>query len=306
MKDSCKKFSCEFPGCDKSFNRRDYLERHAVNHLSVKPFVCEQCKRQFSRKDLYDNHMNTRFHAKRLEELAKTQVASSGSSSSREPSQGAVSPQFAQENTGAASRYNSGSPLFTPAAPELNEPLLPLTGHGGYNNSQPTFLPEQESWNDTLTSSAFAAGEWGAQGPLPPVSASQSEQGAEWRRDSLSSLNKGIPGDNIIENSVMPADSVAIPQNMTFGFPPLGGEPLGGEPFASSMSGSQRQVSEPSLIEDEWNADLVDSATNQPQTPSDFFDFDQRLPAEIDDFGLNAYGNTLPKAHSLFADEIMV
>lgn len=46
------------------FNRKDYLERHAANHLFVKPFVCKLCDRQFSRKDLYDNHLMTKRHAR--------------------------------------------------------------------------------------------------------------------------------------------------------------------------------------------------------------------------------------------------
>ena len=59
------KFECTFDGCKKSFNRRDYLERHAANHLPVKPFVCEPCSRSFARSDLYENHLITKFHLKR-------------------------------------------------------------------------------------------------------------------------------------------------------------------------------------------------------------------------------------------------
>lgn len=64
-----KQFRCSHPGCDKVFNRRDYLERHATNHLSVKPFVCVQCDRHFSRKDLYDNHLTTKRHARVVQEV---------------------------------------------------------------------------------------------------------------------------------------------------------------------------------------------------------------------------------------------
>lgn len=66
-----KQFRCSFPGCDKVFNRRDYLERHAANHLSVKPFVCVLCSRHFSRKDLYDNHLTTKRHARVIIEAEK-------------------------------------------------------------------------------------------------------------------------------------------------------------------------------------------------------------------------------------------
>jgi len=64
-----KQFVCSHPGCSKTFNRRDYLERHATNHLKVKPFVCVQCNRHFSRKDLYDNHLSTKRHARVTQEV---------------------------------------------------------------------------------------------------------------------------------------------------------------------------------------------------------------------------------------------
>lgn len=63
------RFKCEHPGCGKMFNRRDYLERHAANHLDVKPFVCRICDRSFSRKDLYDNHLATKVHTRRVLEV---------------------------------------------------------------------------------------------------------------------------------------------------------------------------------------------------------------------------------------------
>ncbi|KAA8902057.1 hypothetical protein TRICI_005945 [Trichomonascus ciferrii] len=61
------KFECTYKGCTKSFNRRDYLERHAANHLPVKPFTCGPCNRSFARSDLYENHLLTKYHLKRAE-----------------------------------------------------------------------------------------------------------------------------------------------------------------------------------------------------------------------------------------------
>lgn len=142
MKD--KRFVCEYPDCKKAFNRRDYLDRHAANHLAVKPFYCKHCKRHFSRKDLYDNHMNTRFHAKRVEELSqgKTARAESVAAQTRIARINRAYPEATMTNTDGE---ESGSPGFTntsepgsptavsaPAATEYEQPLLPLSGTGSY------------------------------------------------------------------------------------------------------------------------------------------------------------------------------
>lgn len=67
------KFVCEHEGCGKAFNRRDYLDRHAANHLEVKPYHCATCDRYFARHDLYDNHLQTKLHVKRTNELSQGQ-----------------------------------------------------------------------------------------------------------------------------------------------------------------------------------------------------------------------------------------
>lgn len=67
-----RRFVCAHEGCNKSFNRRDYLERHAANHLPVKPYYCEPCYRCFARGDLYENHLSTKFHIKRSSGISGT------------------------------------------------------------------------------------------------------------------------------------------------------------------------------------------------------------------------------------------
>lgn len=37
------KFSCPFPGCGRSFNRRNSLKRHERIHLRLKPYRCKMC-----------------------------------------------------------------------------------------------------------------------------------------------------------------------------------------------------------------------------------------------------------------------
>ncbi|KAG5361555.1 hypothetical protein CJU90_2943 [Yarrowia sp. C11] len=60
-----RKFKCKHPGCEKTFNRRDYLIRHSANHLDTLPFQCQQCPMKFARADLLQKHLNTRSHERR-------------------------------------------------------------------------------------------------------------------------------------------------------------------------------------------------------------------------------------------------
>ncbi|WVN87696.1 uncharacterized protein L203_102884 [Cryptococcus depauperatus CBS 7841] len=48
-------FSCEHPGCAKSFTRKDHLIRHAANHSQV-TYHCPKCNRGFKRQDLLQRH----------------------------------------------------------------------------------------------------------------------------------------------------------------------------------------------------------------------------------------------------------
>lgn len=111
------------------------------------------CKRHFSRKDLYDNHMNTRFHAKRVEELAQGKAARAESlaAQSRIARINRAYPEATNTNT----EEGSSSPVLThpsnptsptavsaPAATELEQPLLPLSRTGGYG-SMPQYLSSE-------------------------------------------------------------------------------------------------------------------------------------------------------------------
>lgn len=50
-----KPFKCET--CDKQFSRKDHLNRHVFIHSGTKPFQCEICSKLFSRKDNKYKHM---------------------------------------------------------------------------------------------------------------------------------------------------------------------------------------------------------------------------------------------------------
>ncbi|KAK9244774.1 fungal-specific transcription factor domain-containing protein [Lipomyces tetrasporus] len=70
-----KKFKCLHPGCGKMFNRKDYLARHAANHLPVRPYQCPICPSQFARQDLLEKHMSTKSHEKRQKREAIERIA---------------------------------------------------------------------------------------------------------------------------------------------------------------------------------------------------------------------------------------
>lgn len=60
--DSDMKHLCNFPGCAKSFKRKDYLQRHSSTHSNIRPFNCTICKCSFTRKDLLDKHRRSKSH----------------------------------------------------------------------------------------------------------------------------------------------------------------------------------------------------------------------------------------------------
>ncbi|KAK9321813.1 fungal-specific transcription factor domain-containing protein [Lipomyces orientalis] len=70
-----KKFKCLHPECGKMFNRKDYLARHAANHLPVRPYQCPICPSQFARQDLLEKHMSTKSHEKRQKREAFERIA---------------------------------------------------------------------------------------------------------------------------------------------------------------------------------------------------------------------------------------
>ncbi|KAL7424467.1 hypothetical protein Q5752_000151 [Cryptotrichosporon argae] len=52
-----KIYVCAHPGCGKSFGRRDYLERHAANHLRDRPYLCPTCGKSYARADVLKRHV---------------------------------------------------------------------------------------------------------------------------------------------------------------------------------------------------------------------------------------------------------
>jgi len=59
--DLVKPFTCDFPGCTKSFTRSENLSRHKLNHQPKKIYRCskEGCRKTFVRYDLLKRHENS-------------------------------------------------------------------------------------------------------------------------------------------------------------------------------------------------------------------------------------------------------
>ncbi|KAK0727723.1 fungal-specific transcription factor domain-containing protein [Lasiosphaeria miniovina] len=53
-----RRFSCDFPGCDKLYSRAEHLQRHQLNHEPKEIFRCDVagCEQKFVRADLLARH----------------------------------------------------------------------------------------------------------------------------------------------------------------------------------------------------------------------------------------------------------
>ncbi|SGY77308.1 BQ5605_C005g03600 [Microbotryum silenes-dioicae] len=72
-----KNFAC--PDCDKTFSRREYVNRHArLAHEGARPFLCDACDTSFARSDILKRHKTTCTVIKQLEHGADPNDLSEG------------------------------------------------------------------------------------------------------------------------------------------------------------------------------------------------------------------------------------
>ncbi|XP_067126327.1 zinc finger protein 567-like [Centruroides vittatus] len=64
-----KPFKCEF--CERCFSDKSHLKRHMILHLDEKPFKCnyDGCERSFKRKDVLERHLFSWHHTKILDKV---------------------------------------------------------------------------------------------------------------------------------------------------------------------------------------------------------------------------------------------
>ena len=59
LKNPENRVSCEFPGCNLTFNRQRDMKRHVnTAHNQQTNFVCSHCKKAFKRRDYLKKHMD--------------------------------------------------------------------------------------------------------------------------------------------------------------------------------------------------------------------------------------------------------
>ncbi|TKY87615.1 hypothetical protein EX895_003196 [Sporisorium graminicola] len=63
------RYTCDQPGCTKSYSRPDHLLRHKLNHDQARVLSCNQCDRTFVRQDLLVRHLER--HALRGKTLGR-------------------------------------------------------------------------------------------------------------------------------------------------------------------------------------------------------------------------------------------
>ncbi|KAK9368868.1 fungal-specific transcription factor domain-containing protein [Lipomyces kononenkoae] len=163
-----KKFKCLHPGCGKMFNRKDYLARHAANHLPVRPYQCPICPSQFARQDLLEKHLSTKSHEKRQKREAIQRMVSA----SVEPfppalyNRGAVNMavEHVSESISAIDRCDN-PPLPPPPPPP--PPLPPPLPSPAYKEQQPISRQSPVSQGIAVQLSTTTTGHSRAHGPIP-------------------------------------------------------------------------------------------------------------------------------------------
>ncbi|KII88342.1 hypothetical protein PLICRDRAFT_175941 [Plicaturopsis crispa FD-325 SS-3] len=117
--------ACDFPDCNKAFRRRDYLERHQLNHSENPRLTCHICSRGFHRTDVLKKHIARHQPLEERQQSPRApkrrRISSQApTGSSEEPS---VTPAPTKEHTDMSNsesetRYslamNSGADLETP------------------------------------------------------------------------------------------------------------------------------------------------------------------------------------------------
>ncbi|KAJ1028299.1 hypothetical protein NDA13_003742 [Ustilago tritici] len=102
------RYTCDQPGCTKSYSRPDHLLRHKLNHDQARVLCCNQCDRTFVRQDLLIRHLER--HALRGKTLGRWSNRNKhGTAEDGDDADGSSSPNKGSSGASANKRHRSGT-----------------------------------------------------------------------------------------------------------------------------------------------------------------------------------------------------
>ncbi|KAI0401978.1 fungal-specific transcription factor domain-containing protein [Xylaria palmicola] len=163
-----KKFSCEWPDCDKIYSRHEHLQRHQLNHEPKQIYKCDvpDCNQMFVRQDLLMRHKKR--HSTSYVPRNRASSFSITAKDSSSDGTSVASPGIASNHGQPASASASASataPALAPApGPQVGTVLRPMSlpqpaslpPATAFQQRQPTSVPRNASVllspNSTLSS----------------------------------------------------------------------------------------------------------------------------------------------------------
>ncbi|KAK4152003.1 hypothetical protein C8A00DRAFT_44869 [Chaetomidium leptoderma] len=122
-----RRFSCDYPGCDKLYSRAEHLQRHQLNHAPKEIYRCDVagCDQKFVRADLLSRHK--RRHSSSY--IPRNRMPSFGAASDSPPPAAAISPTVETQARPALTRVpHDAAILLGPDSSSQPPPSLPNPG----------------------------------------------------------------------------------------------------------------------------------------------------------------------------------
>ncbi|KAK1757135.1 fungal-specific transcription factor domain-containing protein [Echria macrotheca] len=140
-----RRFSCDFPGCDKLYSRAEHLQRHQLNHAPKEIFKCDVagCEQKFVRADLLARHRKR--HSASY--IPRNRVPSFSAPRGPSPPGSTSAPSVVSPTVGVeprpafASVPHDAAILLTPDSTTHPPPLLPAPRMSHQHQQHPSHQP---------------------------------------------------------------------------------------------------------------------------------------------------------------------